>query len=330
MDGPAQLHIGRGGETTELLHVAMEIGDPTQRWVASRTPAINPAFALVEVFWIAAGSQEAWLPAFWNPRLTQFCGSSPTLGGAYGYRLRTHFGVDQLDRVYRVLDSRPESRQAVLQIWDPAADLPDSIGVPARDDIPCNVIAMPKVRSGRLEWLQVMRSNDVFRGLPYNIVQFTTLQEMLAGWLDVELGTYHHVSDSFHAYAADLEAVRASVLPVEIPASRDSFALPRKEWDAVLRTVIRRLQEMATPGATPAQLRAIAFVGDLPVAYEHAILIAAADAARRQGSPEIAAECANACRNPTLRTLWARWAARVERLSPKGSLDEKPSIVVSG
>lgn len=45
-----------------------------------------------------------------------------------------------------------------------------------------------------------MRSNDVHRGLPYNVVQFTTLQEVMAGWLGLEVGGYHHWSDSLHLY----------------------------------------------------------------------------------------------------------------------------------
>src|SRR5690349_18815602 len=116
--GPAYSQGGRGGDTTELLHVLLEIENPRERWVSSRTPAINPAFALVEVFWIAAGRRDVSLPAFWNPRLPRFCGSSPEISGAYGYRLRNHFGIDQLDRVYRALEAKPDSRQTVLQIWD--------------------------------------------------------------------------------------------------------------------------------------------------------------------------------------------------------------------
>lgn len=319
-DGPAQRQSGRGGETAELLHVVMEISDPRQRWVASRRPAINPAFALVEAFWIVAGRQDAWLPAFWNPRLPQFCGTAQLLDGAYGHRLRAHFGVDQLERVYRTLEARPDSRQAVFQIWDARADLPDDDGTPARDDIPCNVLAMPKVRGGRLEWLQVLRSNDMFRGLPYNIVQFTALQEMLSGWLGVELGSYHHVSDSLHAYAADLDAVRAATTQVPIPATTGSLALPRAQWNAVLRDVIQRLELMTDASATQTSLRTVALAGDTPVGYEDALRIAAADAARRRGWESLAEECVATCESAALRVLWERWAKRIQR----------PTTVASG
>ena len=70
----------------------------------------------------------------------------------------------------------------MLQIWDPCQDLPDQDGKPVSEDIPCNVMALLKIRNGHLYWTQVMRSNDVMRGLPYNIIQFTMLQELFAAW----------------------------------------------------------------------------------------------------------------------------------------------------
>jgi thymidylate synthase len=289
----------------------LEIGDPRRRWIASRTPAINPAFALVEAFWIAGGRNDIWLPAFWNPRLPLYCGNTSSLEGAYGHRLRAHFGVDQLDRVYRALDAQPDSRQIVLQLWDAQADLPANDGTPARGDIPCNVMAIPKVRAGRLEWLQIMRSNDVFRGLPYNVVQFTMLQEFLAGWLGVQLGSYHHLSDSLHIYIADMHEVQASSFKVAVPEDSMSFALPRADWDVVIAAVLRRLDILTLPSANRETFRKVALTPDVPVAYEDAVRIAAADAARRRGWIDIAEECASACENEALTLLWNRWMSRV-------------------
>ena len=39
----------RGGPTREILHAAISIEDPRQRWAVSRRPALNPALALAEV-----------------------------------------------------------------------------------------------------------------------------------------------------------------------------------------------------------------------------------------------------------------------------------------
>ncbi len=310
-NGPAQCQPGRGGQTEELLHVFMEMTDPRQRWVVSRTPPINPAFALVEVFWIAAGRRDSHLPSYWNPALATYCGTTTELLGAYGYRLRSHFGFDQLDRLFNVLRARPDTRQGVLQIWDPSLDFPLEDGTPSRGDIPCNVIAMPKVRGGRLEWLQVMRSNDIFRGLPYNFVQFTCLQEILAGWLEIPAGSYHQISDSLHAYVPELSAIRASNVGLPLPANTDSLALNRKDWDRVIARVMKRIEGMAWRETTRKDFRTLAFESDVPESYENAVKIIGADAARRRGWGDIAAECAEHCRSAVLRVLWGQWDARV-------------------
>jgi thymidylate synthase len=277
-------------------------------------PALNPAFALVEVIWILAGRRDAALPTFWNPQLPRFAGNAKEQAGAYGYRLRAHFGLDQLDRVWRVLESTPDTRQAVLQIWDPRDDLPEPDGTPRRPEIPCNVVAFPKVRGGRLEWLQVLRSNDVFRGLPYNIVQFTALQEVLAGWLGVELGEYVHVSDSLHAYAVDIDAVRQGTSPVtSTMRSTDTLALDRVTSDRVIPDVAARLDGLATPSLVEPELRNLALQSGVPEGYENLLRIAAADSARRRGWRDAMAACREACTNPVLCEAWDRWESRGAR-----------------
>jgi len=304
------IQSSRVGDTLELLHLGLHIEDPSQRWVVSRTPPINPAFALIEVFWIVAGRKDAAFPTFWNRTLSRYCGTSTDLHGAYGDRLRKHFGVDQLDRVYRTLCNSPDSRQCVLQFWDPAVDLPNADGSPAAADIPCNVAAFPKIRNGKLEWMQVIRSNDIFRGMPYNFVQFTSIQEMLSGWLGVAPGGYHQLSDSLHVYASDFEAVRSGLNRVEAPPNTDSFALDRPTWDLVLPQAVERLEHLARHGLSRPEFEACAFRNDLPRAYENAILVAAADSARRRGWHDLGAESIDRCTNALLVQLWSRWRIR--------------------
>ena len=53
-----------------------------------------------------------------------------------------------------------------------------------------------------------MRSSDIFLGLPYDVQQFTFLQQLLAHWLGVELGPYVHVAGSAHVYEKDIAAAR--------------------------------------------------------------------------------------------------------------------------
>lgn len=299
----------RAGLTHELLHVAMELDHPRERWVVSREPALNPGAYVVEVTWILRGREDAGLINFWNPQFPRYAGNSPTYYGAYGHRIRKSFGLDQLEDAYQTLRDNPDSRQVCLAIWDPAKDLPQQGGEPRSTDIPCNVISVLKLRDGKLHWTQIMRSNDLWRGLPVNLVQFTCLQEIMAGWLGVELGSYCHWSDSLHVYDQDIEKVAQSV-PISVPPNTDSLALPKGESDAVISEIERRLDHILAADVTENKIRQLSRLEAAPAAYQNLLYVAVADAARRKGWQEVASEIMQHCTNPALSLLWKRWAER--------------------
>jgi thymidylate synthase len=306
----ASWQASRAGDTVETLHVLIELQRPSQRWISVRSPAMNPAFALVETFWIVSGRHDSHLPTYWNPALPRYCGSGENYHGAYGHRIRRHLGIDQLDRVYSALRNNPDSRQCVLQIWDSTVDLPALDGAPANQDIPCSLIGIPKVRNGKLEWMQIIRSNDLFLGLPHNIVQFTMLQEMLAGWLGVQAGSYHQLSDSLHIYAKDIDRVKQSIETNPGPVNADSFAIDRQMWDDVLPIMMSRLERLSQESLSLTDLKSIVLQRDLPTAYFNALAVCAADSARRRGWEDGVQACILQCTNPALVHLWSRWDLR--------------------
>ena len=301
----------RGGATKEILHAAITISDPRQRWVASRHPPLNVAFAIAEVVWIMTGRNDLAFLEAWNRRLPDYVGTGPQLHGAYGHRLRHHVGVDQLTRAYQALSSNPDTRQAVLQIWDSSVDLPHPDGSPVDQDIPCNMLSLLKVRAGRLEWLQVIRSNDLFLGVPHNFVQFMCLQEVMAGWLGIDSGAYHQVSDSLHMYDHDEESVFASAPLLNLPSSTDSLALPKEASEAAFGELGRRIEWMIAPGIRRDQLERIAAWDEGPEAFRNMLAVLAGEAARRHGWPDFCDEVMAACTNPLYRELWRRWLDRI-------------------
>ncbi|MHB8901491.1 MAG: thymidylate synthase [Thermoguttaceae bacterium] len=304
-----EIQNSRLGRMHELMHVALTINDPRQRWVVSREPAINPAFSIAEVVWIVNGRNDSSFLNYFNSSLPKFAGHTPCYHGAYGHRLRSHFGLDQLERVYHALRSDPDSRQAVLQIWDPASDLPDEYGKPASEDIPCNVSGFPKIRHGSLHWMQVMRSNDLFRGSPYNFVQFTTLQEILAGWLGLEVGSYNLIVDSLHVYEDSLKHV-VNFCPVEQVDNTDSLALPRSESEAAFSELASRTEELQRARRAD-QLVDLVATSSLPGAFRNMLCVMAAEGARRRRSLDAASEIMATCTNPLYCQLCQRWFERL-------------------
>ena len=53
----------------------------------------------------------------------------------------------------------------------------------------------------------VMRSNDVWLGLPYDMFQFTQLQHCVATSLGMIAGEYRHTTFSLHMYETDATAI---------------------------------------------------------------------------------------------------------------------------
>ncbi len=310
-EGETQEQASRSGSTREILHAAFAIRDPLERWVLARRPAINPAFAIAETVWILAGREDSALPNHWNPGLPKYTGAGERYHGAYGHRLRRRFGFDQLERAYLALKNNPVSRQVVLQIWDPRTDLPDEEGQPAARDVPCNVLSMLKVRDGTLEWTQVMRSNDLFRGVPYNFVQFTVLQEVMAGWLDLELGSYDHLSDSLHVYEDDFGALKGFDGRVEIAPNTDSLRLPKEESDGAFAALERCLDAMTDDRLTEGRMRELIEGDDLPEAFKNLLRVAAADSARRRGWGGLSEAAAGECTNGALLQVWEGWSSKI-------------------
>src|SRR5258706_6021776 len=233
----------RAGDTREMLGPVFTIKNPRQRWVASRQPSINPAFALAEVVWIVSGRRDAAFLNHWNPKLPQFAGNAKKYHGAYGFRLRRQFGFDQLERAYHALQSNPDSRQVVLQIWDASVDFPQSDGTPANADIPCNIWSFAKIRNGKLEWTQVLRSNELFLGVPHNFVQFTSLQEILAAWLGVDVGHYHHVADCLHIYTRDQEKI-FDCNQISVEDTTDFLRFSKSDSDKFFVEISKRMNRM--------------------------------------------------------------------------------------
>lgn len=308
-DGPAIEQAGRGGQATEVLHAAFSIRDPRQRWIGSRSPALNPAFAIAEVLWIVTGRNDSDFLNYFNPSYPSFAGEGSIYDGAYGFRLRQHFGFDQLERAYLALRANETSRQVVLQIWDPRVDLPKETGTPSSTDVPCNVVAILKVRNRRLEWTQIMRSNDLFRGLPHNIVQFTSLQEIFAGWLGVELGTYNHFSDSLHLYEKD-GPMSHRLQPVRVPANSDYLALPKSDSDHTFSQLSNFGDSLIADANGPEDVIIALDELKVPAAYFNLAAILAAEALRRRGRVDLAGRTSSRCSNLCLRFLFDRWLQR--------------------
>lgn len=229
----------RGMATTEVLGAHLCLTDPRRRFV-DLPPArvINPAFAVAEALWILSGSDDPWIFTY-NGALAKYTDDG-RLQGAYGPRMRNWRGrIDQLDQVRRLLARDPDSRQGVIQLFDPDRD------TRGHRDVPCTIGYRFFLRDGRLQMHTTMRSQDLWLGFPYDVFAATLLQELLAGWLGVEMGKYQHFVDSLHLY--DAHTPRAADLPVS-PAQSPRMPPIGVDWDALAPTLAGAIAGRAPEG----------------------------------------------------------------------------------
>lgn len=180
------------GPCTELTGVLLEIADPRARLSRTETKG-KPFSGLGELCWYLAQSNDKGFISYY---LTHYSESTDgdVIHGAYGPRLFNWRGIDQVRQVINILREKPDSRQAVIQLFE-AADIAEK-----HKDVPCTCYMQFLLREGRLHMITYMRSNDVFLGLPHDTFCFTMLQEIMARALSVELGHYKHIAGSMHLY----------------------------------------------------------------------------------------------------------------------------------
>ena len=300
---------GRSGDVFELLHTVISIENPRQKWVYDRVPPISIGFALAELVWIMNGEVHSGIINYWNPSLPKFAGTEEIYYGAYGKRIRSHFGFDQLERAYNAFQNNSGTRQVVLQIYDVKKDFPLSNGLPRNSDIPCNICSLLKIRDGKLEWSQVMRSNDILLGMPYNFIQFTSLQEILAGWLDVEVGSYVHYSDSLHLYCRDVDRIGIDQLQEE--ENVDSLSIDRIRSEELFKEIYDRMKVMIVPNITEKEMFSLAQLDSNYNAYNNIMLIIAAYAAKKHHYKVLVGELITKCSNKAYVAMWDRWERKI-------------------
>jgi len=191
---------------------------PMERVLFCARRDANPFFHLMESVWMLAGARDArWLDRYVGDFSSRFAESDGLQHGAYGHRWRLHFDrcenadvaqpvdIDQITEIGKLLREKPETRQAVMAMWDPSQDL----GAVKRD-IPCNTHVYFRSRpateadTDKRRWLDVTvccRSNDIIWGAyGANAVHMSIMGEVVAALSGMRLGAYYQVSNNWHVY----------------------------------------------------------------------------------------------------------------------------------
>jgi thymidylate synthase len=138
-----------------------------------------------------------------------------TINSAYGFLIWKNYSCTSRfsDRAMTPWEWAKESllndkdtRQAILRF-----NLPEHCWEGNRD-FTCTMHGNWLIRNDRLNLTMIMRSNDVVKGLAYDLPWFCSLMdkmlvELKGKYPTLEKGTYTHLSHSMHAYEKDAETI---------------------------------------------------------------------------------------------------------------------------
>jgi len=178
-----------------------------------------PKSAAAEVAWYLRGEQDATFIRKYAPLWDKFVepiGDVEGVKAAYGYRWRSHFGRDQIRLAVEALKRDPSDRRCYVSAWDPAED---GLGEVGQRNVPCPASFTFSVLGGELHSSIILRSSDVFVGLPYDVMGHALLMDAMAHELRLRPGVMHVTLAHAHLYEShwDLTAEMMKQEPV-VPA----------------------------------------------------------------------------------------------------------------
>jgi hypothetical protein len=188
--------------------VLLTYNRPTERVLFNTIRDANPFFHLFEALWMLAGKNDVSSLVYYNSQMEQYSDDGVTFNGAYGYRWRHardevsdgNCEIDQLDFLVDHLNRVPNSRRAVLQMWNVNDDL---LQIEDSKDCCCNTHVYFSIEDAQLNMTVCNRSNDLIWGLlGANVVHFSFLQEYMAARIGIQVGAYNHFTNNLHAYVS--------------------------------------------------------------------------------------------------------------------------------
>lgn len=212
------LKAPRVGNTRELNNVKIVLKDITKNIVSVR--GISPSYLFGELLWYFNGDNSLKFIESFSPFWSKITDDGETCNSAYGYLMQYKHQFNQIEKVIEILEADPLSRRAKININTPNPNVKET------HDEPCTMSIHFMIRKNKLDCTVVMRSNDIWFGLPYDVAFFTQLQKYIADRLGVGYGWYTHFAVSLHMYDRDAETIAKIVEnPISKPVVFDEAKL---------------------------------------------------------------------------------------------------------
>lgn len=199
--------------SVECTNTGFTVLDTTDLAVNSiRNPQMR--YLLAELIWYWSGHNETEWISYFSSFWEKISDDGHTNNSAYGYIIKKKFGFDQLEDVVTEFIQSKDSRRCVIKINAPHTGIfGDGKHLYETKDEQCTIDVGFLIRDSKLDMTVHMRSNDMWKGLPYDAVFFCSLQHFLVKRLkntypELTTGSYTHFVNSAHIYDSDVDKIK--------------------------------------------------------------------------------------------------------------------------
>lgn len=260
-EGVRELNQRTGHETAAVPGLSFSLDIEKDGFPLLSLRKIPTKIFIAEQIWFISGARrpDDFLRDFtkiWD----DFTNPGDVVTVAYGYRWRKHFGRDQLGKLVELLQNDHSSRHGVVITWDPSSD---GLGGASRGNVPCPYTFTVNIIGGRLNMMNVVRSNDMILGFPHDVAGFALLQLILAQKLGVRPGVYSQIIANAHVYDIHYDAARTMIKrptkhrKIDLPLPADCFERAEKKDHELVSEINEALTAHYAPGEPIKGLRIV-------------------------------------------------------------------------
>ena len=116
----------------------------------------------------------------------------------YGNRFKSHFGIDQIERIVKRLKEDKNAREAIAILFDPRIDF-------EAKHRPCISLVQVLYNNEKIHLTAFVRSHDLFGGWPLNVFGLLKIQQEICQKTKLRPGPLTVISGSAHIYDFDWE-----------------------------------------------------------------------------------------------------------------------------
>lgn len=127
--------------------------------------------------------------------------------GVFDYSYNERITIS-LDTVIDELKVNPDTRQAIVSIWEPETDIQ---GIGGRRRVPCSMYYQFLIRDGQLNIIYNQRSADVMTHFGNDVFLAFRLMKYVSERVKVKPGYLFHNIGSLHAYKKDWPKLKTNI-----------------------------------------------------------------------------------------------------------------------